>query len=107
MKNDILERLGPLQPGEIKDVVFDFAPHELEPDETIAEILEVVVSAYFGEDEDAGDMLDGAAQVVGRTVVQRVAMRLPGVTYLIRCTVRSNLGKRHSISAFVPCVKAA
>lgn len=107
MKNDPLEEAGPLQPGEIQQVVFDFAENRLEPSESIAEIITVAVSAYFGEDAAASSLLSGDASIVGGTVVQRVAMRRPGVTYLIRCTVRGSSGLRHTLSALLPCVTAA
>lgn len=107
MKNETLEQIGPLQPGEIKQVVFDFAENELEDGETIAEIITVVASAYFGDDPAAPSMLAGDAELVERTVVQRVTMRRPGVTYLVRCTVRGSTGLRHTLSAFLPCVTAA
>lgn len=107
MKNDVVEQVGPLQPGELKDLVFDFDPNELEADESIVEIISITASAYFGEDAGASGMLNGGPEVVGRAVVQRVTMRRPGVTYLVRCTVRGNSGLRHTLSAFLPCVSAA
>lgn len=107
MKNDIVEEVGPLQPGEIQQVVFDFAPNRLEPNETIAEIITVTAAAYFGTDANANQLLSGPAAIVDATVVQRVAMRRPGVTYLVRCTVRGSSGLRHTLSAFLPCVTAA
>lgn len=107
MKNDPLEEAGPLQPGEIQQVVFDFAENRLEPSENIAEIIAVTALAYFGEDPAASSLLSGAASIVGGTVVQRVTMRRPGVTYLVRCTVRGSSGLRHTLSALLPCVTAA
>jgi hypothetical protein len=107
MKNDVLEQVGPLQPGEIKQLVFDFAVNELEDDESLAEVIGVTVSAYFGDDPQAASMLSGDASIVGDTVVQRVTMRRAGVTYLVRCTVRGSSGLRHTLSAFLPCVTAA
>lgn len=107
MKNDVLEQVGPLQPGEIKQLVFDFAVNELEDDETIAEIIGVTALAYFGDDPQAPSLLSGDAALVERTVLQRVTMRRAGVTYLVRCTVRGSSGLRHTLSAFLPCVTAA
>lgn len=107
MKNDVLEQVGPLQTGEIKQLVFDFRPNELEPDETIAEILSVAALPYFGDDPNAASMITGSAALVSDTVVQSVTMRRPGVTYLVRCTVRGSSGLRHTLSAFLPCVTAA
>lgn len=107
MTNDPVEEVGPLQPGEIQQVVFDFAKNRLEPSESIAEIISVVSVAYFGTDAGASELLSGSASIVEKTVVQRVAMRRPGVTYLVRCTVRGSSGLRHTLSAFLPCVTAA
>mgnify|MGYP003478371184 CR=1 FL=1 len=107
MKNDVLEQVGPLQPGEIKQLVFDFRPNELEPDETIAEVVSVTVLAYFGDDPQSSSMLTGSAALLGDAVLQNVTMRRAGVTYLVRCTVRGSSGLRHTLSAFLPCVTAA
>lgn len=106
MINDPVEEIGPLQPGEVQQVLFDFAKHRLEANEGIAEVLAVVVTPYFGTDTNASEMLSGTAAIVERTVVQRVAMRRPGVTYLLRCTVRGSSNLRHTLSAFLPCVQA-
>lgn len=107
MTNDPVEEVGPLQPGEIQQLVFDFGKNRLEPSESIAEVIGVTVVAYFGEDSGASGLLSGDASIVESTVVQRVTMRRAGVTYLVRCTVRGSSGLRHTLSAFLPCVTAA
>lgn len=107
MLNDPVETVGPLQPGEIQQIVFDFGKNRLESSESIAEVISVTVLAYFGNDAGASGLLSGDASIVDRTVLQRVTQRRAGVTYLVRCTVRGSSGLRHTLSAFLPCVTAA
>lgn len=95
-------KIGPIQFGEVKQVVFDF-DHELGETETIVNTPVVTAVAYVGEDPTASGVLTGSPTVVGRQVVHNVTYKMPGVTYLLRCVAEGSGGLRHTVSALLPC----
>lgn len=97
-----IEKLGPIDPEEIKVVSFDFT-EELKGN--TAELAEVTSSLPAGEDPDADEMAQGPAVIVGTMVNQRVAGRLNGLTYELKAKVTDNYGLVHIIKCLLP-VKA-
>lgn len=94
--------IGPIQFGEVKQVVFDF-DKELGESETIVGTPVVTALAYIGTDATASEILTGSPTVVGRRVVHNVTYKIPGVTYLLRCTAEGSGGLQHTVSALLPC----
>lgn len=61
----------------------------------------LTIEAVSGTDADPGDVFDGAPQITGADVYQRVRDGVSGVNYLITCTaIRGD--DRHVLQALLP-----
>lgn len=93
------EKIGPIDPEEIKIVTFDFT-EELKGN--TATVAVVTASLPEGTDPDAATMVQGPAVITGAFVNQRVAGRLLGLTYELKATVTDDLGLVHIMRALLP-----
>lgn len=94
-----IEKIGPIDPEEIKVVTFDFTD-ELKGNDAVLAV--VSSSVTDGVDPDAGQMVQGPAAIIGALVNQRVAGRVLGATYELKAKVTDNVGLVHIIRAILP-----
>lgn len=87
--------------NEVKPLRLEF-DGELEESETIS-VTAMTCTVKRGTDAAPAEVFLGAAQVVGRDVVQRVQWRAPGVVYELRCLATGSTGLKHVIRAWLPC----
>lgn len=88
--------LGPKDPAEVKVIRFPFG-QELDG-VAIASVQSVVARVKKGADANPGQLLAGAASVVGTDVLQRVQGGVSGVVYEIRVTVADVNSNVHVIA---------
>jgi len=67
-------------PGESEVYAHDYV-NDLLSGETISSVLLVTLSAVYGTDSSASSRLDGASQIGGSQVKQRITNLQAGVTY--------------------------
>lgn len=88
------EQTDPKYSEEITPLVWDFSEWMGRGEvPTSIESREVVPVGGQDRDPSSSAMLFGAARIVGVRVLQYVRDGLPGVSYYLRCKVRTNLGR--------------
>lgn len=95
-----IEKIGPIDPEEVKVVTFDFTDELKGNTAELAEVTSTLTAE--GTDPDADEMVQGPAVIVGSMVNQRVAGRVNGLTYELKAKVTDNFGLVHIIRALVP-----
>ena len=92
--------------GEHDDQPFGFGS-SLRPGEALVEgSVQVTCRTYRGTDAAPQAMLDGAWQLDGSQVLQRIVGRTAGCVYLLECAVVTSLGRRLSAVGLVRVVDA-
>lgn len=94
--------IGPIQRGEIKQVVFDFSINEMEADETIDGTPTIGVYMKYGVDVNKDDIVVDGPTVDGQKVIWRVAYQKPKVTYYLQCTVVGSTRLSHTLTGILP-----
>ena len=92
-----MEAVGPIEPGEIKAVKFDFAP-EAGASAVLSEPT-VTCRVLRGEDPDPANVLVGGPAVDGQAIIQKVRPGVPGCEYLLQAWASDAAGLRHRIAA--------
>jgi hypothetical protein len=100
----MMKTLQPIDPEEIKVLVFDF-DGELEESEAIA-VAAVASTTASGADASPELVLVGTPQVSGRQVLQRIKGRVETATYKLRARAVGDGGLAHVITALLPCGEA-
>jgi hypothetical protein len=84
---------------------FDFTSR-LTAAETIS-TASVTAIVYSGTDAAPGSLISGTTTISGKTVTQKVAGGVLGVTYLLKCSITTSLGQTLALSGFLPVVPDA
>lgn len=93
---------SPINPGESEVFGFDFT-NDLPPTDTIEGTPVATLSVISGLDQNAASRIDGAAEVTGNIVLQRITGPLSGVVYGFQIAVETRLGNTLILWAPLPC----
>ena len=64
----------------------------------------VTAIVYSGLDTAASSLISGTATISGKTVTQKVAGGVLGVTYVLKCSITTSLGQTLALSGFLAVV---
>ena len=88
--------------GETKTYSFSFISL-LAAAETIS-TASVAATVYSGTDASPSAIVSGSSTISGQTVTQSITAGVVGVTYLLACTITTNLGQTLQLEGFLTVV---
>lgn len=102
----MMRKLSPKDPDETITLTFDFTK-DLTQGETLSGTPVVTISVYQGVDPNMNQMLSGAPQVAGNTVLQTCILGVKGNSYGVKAKCTTNSGRMLVLGGILPIQDAS